>query len=680
MNTPPPPEDNYAFQESGQRRPEDYLRWFIRRFWVFLITLLGGLILGLYTYSLTPEVYESTSTIEILRVKQEDGEVDEKEKVRMTGLGEMLSLSEKLKLPRLYAKIAEGPHFSNREKVAPEKFPLPWEEPANFSSSEISPEALGGMIRGWVSVRWRPDTALLDISARHSDPAIAQDTLTGLLAAYEESTESRVAGSSEFALDYILESSTEIKKRILTLDKALGLYNRCTELSDEIRSAERQITEMEKRYLPKWPALVEASQLHSILKDRFAQELQRVINLSEEEQLFWEENREMLAALNERVESEIQLVGTRSNVLDRELEAEQQIYDSLITKLKEGNLSKGFAGKQFDVVQPPNFPSYPTGPDKKKILIKYTAGGAALGIGIILFLGFLDPSLRTVSELELLTGLPVIGALPAIKESERPNSIVFIDDAETPVIEAMRTLRAGLTFLGTSKERCSFLVTSAVPGEGKSFVASNLALAFALQGDRTLLIDADLRHPVQSHIFGYERRHPGLSDHLSLGTSLNSLLKRTKLSENLFLLGAGSHSANPSELLAGVVLPEMITLLTNHFDRIIIDSAPLVPVSDTIPLARTAQSVVLVTRMGKTPKGAIKRALRILQMNHSEPIGIVANGLPKTRMQGSYGYYYSYSGGGDYSGYASDTLDDSETGIQEPILQANPKTTRKAQG
>ncbi|MDF1824421.1 MAG: polysaccharide biosynthesis tyrosine autokinase [Verrucomicrobiales bacterium] len=633
---------------------QDYFRWFVKRFWIFLLTLIFGYLLGLYVYSSTPPSYQSSATIEILRVKKDAADVDEEEKIRMSGAAEMLSASEKLQLSSYYVETAKGHLFSDRKDIIPETFKFPWQEEEQYSSSELTPEIVGSLLQSWISVGWRPDTTLLDIVAVHSDPAIARDALVGLLSTYEQATENKVAGSSEYALDYILESSSEVKERILELDKALRLYNRCLELSEEVRAAERQIAEMEKRYLPRWPALVEAKELQTILKKRFTEELNQVIRLSEDEKQFWNENQTVLGDIpaEEKVAAQIQLVSTRSSVITRELEAEQQIYDNLITKLKEGNVSIGFASKQFDIVQPPSLPGRPFAPIKSKVLITYTAGGAAIGIGIILLLGFMDPTVRTVAELESLTGLSAVGAMPFSKEVARDKALVMLSAPESQPAEAIRTLRAGLTFLGNSSERGSFLITSAIPGEGKSWITANLALSFATQGDRTLLIDADMRRPVQPQIFGYDKASKGLSDHLSLGTPIKELLVRTEASENLYLLPAGSRSANPSELLAGKALGPLIEKLNEFFDRIIIDSAPLVPVSDSLPLAKQAQSIVLVSRIGKTPKGAIKRAVRILSENQTEPVGVVANGLPKTRTKGSYGYYYSYSGGGNYSDYA----------------------------
>lgn len=648
--------DGYASEEgSSGRGLADYWRWFLRRFWIFLITTVGGLLLGLYVYTGTPPAYQSLTTIEVLRVKKDAADVDEEEKIRMSGGSEMLSTTEKLRLADLYVEAARSSLFLNRENLVSQSFRYPWQEPVQYSAADLNPQVVGGMMRGWVSVRWRPDTALVDITSVHSDPVIARDALVGLLSAYEQATQDKVEGSSNYALEYILETSTEIKNRMLGLEQTVRLYNRCLELSEEVRAAERQIAEMEKRYLPQWPALVEAKELRSILRGRFSSELEQVLRLSADEKSFWEGNEVSIGGNGEegKIDARIQLVSTRSSVLERELEAEQQIYDNLITKLKEGNISKGFASKQFDVVQAPTLPGGPFAPVKTKVLTKFGLGGAALGIGIIFLIGFLDPTTRTVDELEEVSKHPVIGAMPASRNTQRKGAIVLLGDAQTPGAEAVRSLRAGLTYLGTVDERRSFLITSAVPGEGKSWVAANLAYAFAAQGDRTLLIDADLRRPVQAEFFGYNKNCKGLADHLSQETPLKDIILQSEISKNLFLLSAGSSSANPAELLAGRGLQPFLEKLSEFFDRIIIDSAPLLPVSDSIPLAKLSQSVVLVTRMGKTPKGAIRRAIRTLTDNRTPPVGLVANGLPRSRSKGSYGYYYSYQGGGGYGSYAS---------------------------
>ncbi len=643
--------------QQGHHGAKDLVQWFLRRFWVLLVTVLGSGLLGLYVYSNTPQTYRSTATVEIKRVKQEASVVDgDDEQIKLGATSDMVSAAEKLKLPGLYVDLAKSELFANRADVLPKRFRLPWQKPVSPASSDINPEELGKAMTNWVEVNWREGTTLLDLHAIHTDPRAARDLLTGLLAEYEESLESKFSGSSDSAMNYIMESSSQIKERILEIEEAIRLYNRCRDLSNEIRATERMISELEKRYLPDWPALVEEKELFRILKDRFSDAFSQVLSLSVQEKAYWDGNAEPLAQLSadKLIDAQIQLVSTRLSVLARELEAEQEIYGNLIIKLKEGKVSKGFASKEFEVADPPSFPSSPFAPDKGRILTQYLLGGVALGSGLILLFGFLDPTVRTVGELEALSSIPVIAAMPKPeKASVRENALVLIHDPQSQPAEAIRTLRAGLTFLGDTEERCSFLITSAVPGEGKSWIASNLALSFATQGDRTVIIDADLRRPVQQQIFSYERKDVGLSDILALGTPLADVMVESSVSKNLFIIPAGSQSANPSELLAGKNLPKLIEKLSAEFDRIIIDSAPLIPVSDSLPITKLVQSSVLVCQMGKTPRGAIKRAIRTLQQNGSEPVGLIANGLPKTRTKGSYGYYYSYQGGGNYAEYTS---------------------------
>jgi capsular exopolysaccharide synthesis family protein len=208
--------------------------------------------------------------------------------------------------------------------------------------------------------------------------------------------------------------------------------------------------------------------------------------------------------------------------------------------------------------------------------------------------------------------------------------------------ETIRTLRAGLSFLGDKQERQSFLFTSAVPAEGKSWVSSNLAVAFALQEEKTLVIDFDLRKPVQHTIFQVEKDHPGVTDYLSQGKTLEEVLQKPEAApDDLFLISAGSSTPNPAELLTSRNVERIINDASACFDRIILDTPPVLSVRDALVLAKLAQSVVLVFRTGKTHAGALTRALGLLEANQTTPVGIAANCL-RGKSANTYGYYYSY--------------------------------------
>jgi len=334
-------------------------------------------------------------------------------------------------------------------------------------------------------------------------------------------------------------------------------------------------------------------------------------------------------------------------------------------------------------VQPPTLPDGPVEPNKNSILKKYGIMGLAIGFVLVFIFGLIDPSIRTVSDLEALTAIPVVGAIPLAqgekstdKKSKTERELVLLEKPNSQQSEAIRTLRAGLTYLGDQEERKSFLVTSSLASEGKSWVSANLATAFAHQGDRTLLIDADLRRAVLHGLFGLDAKATGLSDFLSGRVELKEALRRTE-HENLYFLSAGSRSPNPAELLASKNLKKLMPALEKHFDRIIFDSAPLVLVSDSLSIAKHVKSVLVTYRIGKTPRRALFRALKYLDANQTSPSGLIANQLPAAKNRRAYGYYYSFSGGGGYEGayggYGSEI--DSEPAEESSIAKEEAGTS-----
>ena len=188
--------DFYAAESSSNsgRSLQDFVRWIVRGFWILLIGLIAGYFLGLYVYSITPESYRSYATIEILRVKRDSAEVDERERLRLTCVAELMSVVQRLRMRELFEKVAGSHLFTDRENVVPQERLLPWQSAKFGHNGEISRPALAGMMQEWVAVKWREDTTMLDISAKHSDPLIARDTLVGILSEYGLLTESRFSG------------------------------------------------------------------------------------------------------------------------------------------------------------------------------------------------------------------------------------------------------------------------------------------------------------------------------------------------------------------------------------------------------------------------------------------------------------------------------------------------------
>jgi Mrp family chromosome partitioning ATPase len=261
--------------------------------------------------------------------------------------------------------------------------------------------------------------------------------------------------------------------------------------------------------------------------------------------------------------------------------------------------------------------------------------------------------------------------------------------AETPdgaAAEAFRNLRAALSLLGPETERKISLFASAMPDEGKSFTCTNYALALAQLGHSVLLIDGDLRRPSMHEIFqlpattrissALRADVPGIVDCLVGETTLESSARPIPPEQidvaddniafkgktlfatrgQLFVLGSGRRAPNPAELLSGPSFGRLMEEAAKLFDRVVIDSAPVLAVSDTLLMVPHVQTVCMVLRAGKTPRSAVQRAISLLASSGTRPAGVVLNRLPHSRGAGHYYYYASHgygAGEGSYSGPSS---------------------------
>ncbi|MGE2714594.1 polysaccharide biosynthesis tyrosine autokinase [Mycolicibacterium litorale] len=276
------------------------------------------------------------------------------------------------------------------------------------------------------------------------------------------------------------------------------------------------------------------------------------------------------------------------------------------------------------VVAPASVPTTPTSPNLKINVVVGGMVGAFLGLSIALVRRNLDESVRTREALEEITGLPLLGTIPDGKASRRDPSLIP-DQPRGQVAEAVRQLRVNLRSAGVGTSSTSLLVTSAVAGEGKTSLACNLAAAFGLEGDRVLLIDADLRRPSVGESL---RVNPmlGLTAVLRGECQLHDAI--TSWGGGLFdVLPSGPTPENPSELLGSVEL--MLTEVENRYDVVLIDSPALLPVADASVLARACDGVLLVVRHSRTPASAIADALAALRAVSARVMGCAFTAAPK---------------------------------------------------
>jgi receptor protein-tyrosine kinase len=309
----------------------------------------------------------------------------------------------------------------------------------------------------------------------------------------------------------------------------------------------------------------------------------------------------------------------------------------------------GAAQTKLTVVNPPTLPYAPVAPKTEQNIGIGAALGLLAGIGMVLLASALDRRVKSKVEIEAVTGKPVVGSIPfRSKEDKQPDNphIVPFREGHSPAAEAFRRLRTNLQFLNVDNPPKVLVVTSSVASEGKSETAVNLALALAESGNSVLLIEADLRRPRVVNYMSMSNK-VGLTNILSGQAEFSDVVQHTRHSE-VDLLACGPLPPNPSELLASDVAKTLIRDLADRYDYVIIDSPPLLPVTDGALLAGLTDGALLVIRANRTTREQVSQAVDNLAKADAKILGavMVAN-TPAKRGSAEYydSYYYSARAG-----------------------------------
>lgn len=302
----------------------------------------------------------------------------------------------------------------------------------------------------------------------------------------------------------------------------------------------------------------------------------------------------------------------------------------------------GPALAKLTVVNPPALPSAPVAPKAEQNVAIGLVLGVLAGIGIALLANILDRRVKTKEQLESITGKPVVGSIPFRKSEDKEKGaehIVPFREGHSPAAESFRRLRTNLQFLNVDSPPRIFVLTSSVAMEGKSETAINLSLALAESGNRVLLIEADLRRPLVVSYMSMPDK-VGLTNILSGQAEFADVVQETR-HDGVDLLACGPLPPNPSELLASDTAHRLLEQLRVKYDYVIIDSPPLLPVTDGALLARITDGALLVVRSHRTTSDQVSQALDNLEKADATLLGLVtvAN---KPAKKGSSGYYDSY--------------------------------------
>jgi succinoglycan biosynthesis transport protein ExoP len=352
-------------------------------------------------------------------------------------------------------------------------------------------------------------------------------------------------------------------------------------------------------------------------------------------------------------------------LLRQDAESSRELYDQLQLKLKESNLAAGLNTASVTVIDEALLPLGPVSPDVHANVMIAAALGLLVGVLGSFILDSLDDTLRTTDDVELFSGLLSIGAIPHFQAAakagrgedlgEEPGErrrLVSITAPASPTAEAYRALRSSILLSAIDNPLRTLVITSAFMSEGKSTLSANIAVMLAQRGERVLIVDADLRRSTLHLLFGLRRPAQGLTNLLSRQTDDSVILHPVSQVPSLAYLPAGAVPPNPAELLASHRMAEMMRQWAEQYDRVIIDTAPILAVSDSLAPAARADSVLLVVRAGVTRKKALMRTRELLRRVNAHLLGAVVNDIDMRKDS-----YYNYSGPYTYGyGYTSETV------------------------
>lgn len=342
--------------------------------------------------------------------------------------------------------------------------------------------------------------------------------------------------------------------------------------------------------------------------------------------------------------------------LERDLKLNESLYLTMKQKYEESRITE--AGQLGKVrILDPALVARKVKPNKKINLLLGVFLGFGLGVGFAFLREFLDHTVKAVEHLER-KGLTILGIIPDMhgasskktaKAAAGPSKggtdfrrrLITYEDPKSPISESYRSLRTNVAYASVNNRIKSLLISSSQPGEGKSTTTANLAIAFAQLRKKTLLVDADLRNPVQHNVFGLSRG-PGLSEFL-IGEvkDIDSIIHATKV-DNLSIITAGGLPPNPSELLGSDRMSQLVDQLEKEWDMVLFDSPPIVAVTDASMISSELDAIALVVKAGQTERSAVDRALDIIKNVKAPLIGAILNGASQESLGGKYAYYYSY--------------------------------------
>ncbi len=736
LPTPPPSEVYYEAEKGHTIR--DYLDILARRKWWIISTFLTIVLLAaLYTYTRTP-IFRATAMVEITADNpgtqvSADG--------RMGGSFNFLAAqkfqetqNKILKSDSLAKRVikalnlAEHPDFAGIAKAK------------NKAPDQIL-NTMAKVFVGKLTVEPIRNTNLVDISYQSADKEITKKVLDNIASQYLYLLIDRRNESYSLVRNWLNDQLNEMAGKVqetqkklykfgqktdiyMTHDKAgdqdnvivqkfIDLSSLLTKAQSERLAKEAQFQQL-KEQGPR-ASIIFNNPLIGALRQQMGVEQAKVSAMSK---IYLHGHPEMqaetaqLAALKSRVDAEVrrvqdsvkadyeaaertenllknsfenqkkQMVNLQDNLsnyqmLKRDAQTSEQLYQALLARVKEVNISSTMVSSNVSVIDPAPLPGSPFSPNKFKNMALATLLGLFLGVVLALLVESLDDTIKTTDDLEKNCHLPLLGTLPSLngyqkltlggkdrqglwgwrflpwvkqQDSDRPEAadldLVVYKHPQDPITEALRHMQTSIMLSVSGQPPTIIMVTSPNPSEGKTMVASNLALSLALNDRPTVIIDCDLRKPRVHKIFDLDSQ-PGLTNYLTGNATREEILRATEI-PNLMVIPAGAISPSPNNLLNSEIFKELLAQLRQQFRHIIIDTPPILGFSDARIVSVLVDGALLVTRYNSTHKSAVRLAVQLLSQINAPLMGGVLNDVKSSGLKyGGYQYYNSKA----YSSY-----------------------------
>jgi len=333
--------------------------------------------------------------------------------------------------------------------------------------------------------------------------------------------------------------------------------------------------------------------------------------------------------------------------LESRLTEYQRLYSELVTNFEQVRLAEAQTSTNVFVSEPASVPRVPISPNTARSTMLAGVVGIMLAVGVVFAVEYLDDSIKNPEDVRRRFSLPVLGVIP--HHSQAAGKPISLSEPRSPVVEAFRTLRTNITFAGVDTPLRRIVVTSSVPQEGKTTISSNLAVVLAQGDKKAALIDADLRRPQVHQKFGLSNRAGLTNLFMRSVDAMTGILQTTEMT-NLSIITSGILPPNPSELLTSKKMGQILDRLNQDHDIIIIDTPPVLTVTDAAAMSPSMDGVILVAKPGVTKLSAMAQTIEQLRAVGANILGVVMNDVkPSSR---KYGYYYShyYSKYSDYYG------------------------------